>query len=163
MLDLIHRTAYRERHVAYNRVGVQKGLPPDVATVQIGRPDDGLWWNLKRGVMPEYDVRFPGGVVVDTEMEDILDKYGMHPTARIAQQGITRHASAMKLAGMHVLHKKVAAKLKYIGWRSTLRSMLENRAIRSSAEAERLLGTKEYRDVMTRRRLRATIHYDEGW
>ena len=163
LLDLIERTAYRERHVAFNRVGVQKGLPPDVATVQIGTPGDGRWWNLKRGMIPEYDIRTKGGVVTDTETEEILDKYGMHPAARALQYGITRHEHAQRMAGNHVLHKRVPAKLLYIGWRSTLKSMLAERAIRGSAEAEQLLGTKEYRDVMRHRRLRDTVHYDEGW
>lgn len=163
LINLIQRTAYRQHHVALNRVGVQKGLPPDVATVQLGTPDDGLWWNLKRGMIPERDVRTAARVEDNEEILEMMHKYGMQPIGRAHALGISKYEGGQSMLNPKAFKKRIPAKLLYVGWRAALRAMLINRGIRGSAEAERLLGTKEYRDVMTRRRLRDTLHYDMDW
>ena len=162
MLDIIDRYAYKQRHVAWSMVGVRKGLPPDVVTVQIGTPDDGTWWNLKRGMMPEHSVHTKGGVVDNEETLELMDKYGMNPLAKAARQGIAKRPGAMSLFNENSFKQTLRPKLLYIGWRSALASMMENRSIRGSAEAEQLLGTKQYREIMIKRLARETVYYDES-
>lgn len=163
LLDLAHRTAYRPLHVAFTRVGVPGTLPPDVATVMAGEPHDGLWWNLRRGIVPEEDVRTKAGEVDNTEVLELMHKYGMNPLANAMRQGIAKRPDAQRLISERHFKQRVPSKLIYSGWRKALTSMLVNRAIRGSSEAERLLGTKDYRAAMIHRRLRDTVHYDEGF
>lgn len=163
LVNLLKRTAYRQCHVAYNTVGVQVGLPPEVATVQIGEPEHGLWWNLKKGMIPEFDVRQKAQVVDDTEALMLMDKYGMSPVGKAHALGIAKYEGAKSMLNERAFKKRLPAKLLFVGWRSTLRSMIENRAVRGSSEAERLLGRKDYRAAMTTRRLRETVHYDMDW
>jgi len=163
LLDVVRRSAYREVHVAYNTIGEQRGLPVDVATVQIGKPGNGLWWNLRRGVVPEQGVRTEARTVTDNESLNIVEKYGMSPIGQMFAQGIAQHADGKRIVNERAFQKRVPSKLVYDGWRDALRSMLENRAIRGSAEAERLLGRRQYQRALTKRRLRETVHYDAGW
>lgn len=162
LLRLIERSAYRIRHVAFNRVGVRIGLPPDVATIMLGPPDKGLWWNLRVGIVPEHSVRQVGGVVDDEEVLELMHKYGMDPLSRkMMTASLSGRSDAMPLLTERHFKRRLPSKLLYIGWREALKSMLENRAIRGSAEAEQLLGIRDYAAVMRKRRLRDTVHFDE--
>lgn len=162
LLDMIDRYAYRQRHVAWNRVGVKRGLPPDVATVQLGMPEDGTWWNLKRGMIPEVSVRKSGGVRDNEETLELMHKHGMHPLAQQTAAGYRAPDGSrpLSLFNERTFKQYLPSKLLYIGWRAALKSMLVNYCVRPNPTAERLLGTKEYRQVMQERLLRQTVHYD---
>lgn len=163
LLDLVHRTAYREVHVAYNTIGQKRGLPEKVATVQIGKPGHGLWWNLRAGVIPEHTVKSESRVVTDNESLEIVHKYGMEPIGQMFAQGISRYQDGKRMINERAFQKRVGGKIESDGWRPALASMLENHAIRPSAEAEKMLGQRQYREALRKRLLRETVHYDEGW
>jgi hypothetical protein len=152
LLDLIDRYAYKPRHVAWNQEGVRLGLPPDAVTVQIGQMDDMAWYNLRRGVIPEYTVRHAAQVEDDEDVLELLDRMGHIPG--------NNNPNAISAATVDRFKTTHAPKLKYIGWREVLRTMLMMRQIRGSADAERLLGTREYREVMRKRLLRETVYYE---
>lgn len=148
VLDLVSRHAYKQHHVAWNERGVKAGLPPDVVTLMIGVPGEGFHWNLRRGYMPEYDVR---GAARVEDNENILDDLGRLKAAGIGHIPGGGVAGTTSMFHHSKLKKTYKGKLEYIGWRSMLVALLTHRRIRESAELESLLGSKDYRNALHRR------------
>lgn len=151
ILDIVDRHAYKQRHVAWNMRGVQAGLPPDVVTVMVGTPDEGFHWNLRRGMVPEENIREASGRIEDNEeILESLKRYGF------AMPGWQPDSQSM--FGQHNLKKEFRARLLYTGWRGMLRSLLMHRRIRDNTETETLLGSKDYRKtILTRKRWDAAM------
>lgn len=145
IVDIVDRHSYRTRHVAWNERGVQKGLPPDVVTLMIGEPKQGFWFNMKRGYVPEYDVRKAAWVEDDSQVLEDLHRLGW------IGEGFRPDASSMfHETNLVKTHKP---KLLYTGWRSMVRLLIVHHLVRDHPDIEELLGARDYREaILTRQR-----------
>lgn len=143
LLDIIERHAYRQRCVRSTGRGAKRGLPPDIVTIQAGLQKDGFWFNLKRGMVPEYAIRGKARVEDDEEVLEDLNRLGWIPNFKPG-------AKSMFAPGK--LKKYHKPELLYVGWREVMGNMLKFRLLRESDELEELLGAREYRHILLSRR-----------
>ena len=135
LVRIVDRHAYKYRHIAYNERGVQKGLPPNVATVQMGPLEDGLWWNARVGYIPERT----------TYMSADFDNYD-DVALTLARMGVSEKWIEAQDWRVRTKKRRPAS----VGWREVLGGMLRHKCIRPNAEAEEWLGRRDYEKALRR-------------
>lgn len=122
--QLVRAAATRPVSFHFEKAGAQRGLPADVLTVMFGEPDDGIWYNVRKGEVPEEDVwRYTERVMTPREK---MEAAGL--LTRVQGRRFVREKSRMN------------RKIQYWGWRSLLGRMLAKGIIRETAELRKLLG-----------------------
>ena len=129
LVDMIERHSYRQHHIAYSARGVKIGLPPDVVTIMFGEFEDMVFYNCRKGYVPEKKIVAVKEVCEFEDMAEIFDAMGM-PDAEIERQ--------MRK------HTKKIRRVQTNGWRDLLRRMISESAVRPNEIAEEWLGSRDY-------------------
>lgn len=136
IVEMVERYAYKQVHVAYNALGAKIGLKGQ-ATVQVGPIEDGHWWNLRVGHVPEFTTWQAAEVEDYEDLADFFLSLGMTDqeaqdrTWKIVQRG---------------------RRPRYFGWRSVLFNMLKRRVVRPNPMIEKWLGPEMYERAMQQRK-----------
>lgn len=139
---LIRDAARKDVGITYTRFGARRGLPPDVVTVQFGDVDDGLWWNVRKGEIPADDV-FDITPRAKSDYEK-MQEAGLISRSKGPSRRMRYRPDTIK-------------RLRYLGWRGVLSSMLRADIIRKTSDIEKWLGTEACEDVR-----RHTVVVDEA-
>jgi len=136
IVDMLDEYGYKHRHVAYNALGAKIGLK-GVATVMCGPIEDGHWWNIRVGHVPEKTVW------IKAEEEDFEDVAEFFLSLGMDEEEAKKRAWKVRHRGRRP---------RYMGWRTTLYSMLNKRAVRPNPIAREWLGDKLYERALRKRR-----------
>jgi len=136
VVDMLRQYGYRTTHVAYNALGSKIGLK-GVATVMMGNVEDGHWWNLRVGHIPEKTVWIKAEEENYEDVAEFFLSLGMDP--EVAKQKTWKVRTR-------------ARRPRFIGWRAALYSMVNKRVVRPNPIAEEWLGTRLYRRALRKKR-----------
>lgn len=136
IVDMLRQYGYKQTHVAYNALGSKIGLK-GVATVMAGPVEDGHWWNLRVGYVPEKTVW------INAEEEDFEDVAEFFLSLGMDEQEARDKAWKVR---------RRPRRPRFIGWRAAVFSMVNKRAVRPNPIAEEMLGTKLYERALRKKR-----------
>lgn len=136
LVDMLDEYGYKQHHVAYNALGSKIGLK-GVATVMSGPPEDGRWWNLRVGYMPEKTVW------IGAEEEDFGD---------VAEFFMSLGMSEAQAVEKEWTVRKRGRRPRFLGWRNVLYSLVNKRVVRPNPIAEEWLGSEQYERALRNKR-----------
>lgn len=136
LVDMLREYGYRPTHVAYNALGSKIGLK-GVATVMSGPIDNGQWWNVRAGHIPEKTVW------VNAHEEDFEDVAEFFLSLGMDEADAKEKAWKVRTR---------PRRPRFMGWRTVLFSMVNKRVVRENPIAEEWLGTRLYQRALRKRR-----------
>lgn len=122
--EIVRKAAVKDVSFHFENQGARIGLPPDVTTVMFGTPDDGLWYNVRKGEIPEEDIH------------TLTPRVKTHYEKMMESGLITRVRGRRMYRAGPEFHKTI----KHYGWRTVLAGMMSAGLIRETPTLREWLG-----------------------
>lgn len=129
---LLRTYATKDVSFHYEKEGAYRGLPPDVLTVMFGDVKDGLWFNVRKGEIPE-----------ETQIE-----YRPRPLSEYDRAVL---AGAIRRVGgrQRPINTNPIKVPKHLGWRALLLMIGGKGLLRPNQELRDWLGDSMYNEIFT--------------